>query len=440
MAEPFQDAVALCKTIMRNGFDAYVVNANLQSEFFDPEKIEIDIASDADYSELKKLFPNIAEGEADGVEAVLREADVTYRFYPSDTEDASHPEECVAKVTPRLLRRLGEKGDIPLGLACPYLPRTADAQDGFADFSEGEVKFLGIPDQTLKENYLRAVRALRFSANYGLPIEANSWIAILRGARRVLDYVSITDIIDEWRKVEAENMHAFVRLMYDSMIMHGLIPEIAAMARISHIKVEGEEETVFDHTLAVMERYPEELPFDWYGVLACLFHDVGKLHTAENFGGQWTFYQHHRVGAKVTRKILKRLGFAPEDVDLVCHLVQNHMRLHFMLTERGIRRFAALDEYPRLIEMTRADLKARAGSFREFNHNMKMLERLDTGVAMGDPILNGTVIMQLTGLNPGPGVGIIREALLKAQIQGDVTSEEEAMEFVKEYYKKEKLG
>lgn len=52
------------------------------------------------------------------------------------------------------------------------------------------------------------------------------------------------------------------------------------------------------------------------------------------------------------------------------------MRFHFMMTDRGIRRFKALDEYPRLIAMSRADIQARDGSYTSFNHNMKYLDRL----------------------------------------------------------------
>ncbi len=247
--------------------------------------------------------------------------------------------------------------------------------------------------------------------------------------------------MDEWRKVEAENMWLFVKLLFDSMILHGLIPELAALSRVKQIRNPEEgEENVFEHTLEVMKHYPEELPYDWYGTLACLFHDIGKLYTGEVVNGQITFYQHHQVGAKITRKILKRLGFPPRDIDLVCHLVKNHMRFHFMLTDKGIRRFKSLDEYPRLIEMVRADLKARNGSYREFNHNLKMLERADISEELLEPLLNGHQIMEYTGIKPGPLVGVIRDALLQAQIRGDVSSLEEAVEFVRNYAKKEKLS
>ena len=440
MSQPFKDAVVLCKTIMRNGFDAYVVNPSLQEKAMRPEAPEVDICTDMGLEELRKLFPHIRETREHGSFALLSESGAQVYFYPADVEDGSHPEECVAKLTPRMLKNLEGSGELPLSRISPYVPRAKDSYDGFAELGSGQVRLLGLPDETLRQDYLRAIRALRYSANYGLPIEPNTWMAITRNGRRALDYLSVIDIVDEWRKVEAENMAAFVRLLYESMILHALVPELAAMGRLKQLRNETEYESVFDHTLRVMEYYPQELPYDWYGTLACLFHDVGKLHTAEFHDGRWSFYQHHRVGAKVTRKILLRLHFTPEEADLVSHLVRHHMNFQYMLTDRGIRQFRALDEFPRLIEMVRADLKAKNGQYREFNHNMKMLERTTVPEDMLEPLLNGRMIMEYTGLNPGPAVGLIRDALLKAQIAGDVTSEAQAIEFVKLYTARELIG
>ena len=439
MAQPFKDATAICKTIMRNGYDAYVVNAVLQEKALDPAAPELDLATDAPLAELQKLFPDTEPGSAGGAYARVLIGGTLFHFHPADTADASHPEETVARLTSRLVSRLDALGILPPHQACPYLPHQFDDHDGFADLASGEVRLKGIPDECLRQNYLRAVRALRFSANYNIPVEANTFMAILRASRRVLDYVSVKDVMDEWRKVEAENMATFVELLYDTMILHWFLPEVATLARIKQKSEEGVEYTLFEQTLAVMRHYPEELPYDWYGTLACLFHDVGKLHTAEYAGGDLHFYQHHQVGAKVARKILSRLGFPPDETDLVCSLVRNHMRFHFMLTDRGIRRFKALDQYPRLIEMARADIKAVSGTYKEFNHNMKMLERTATPEEMLEPLLNGAQIMQLLGLKPGPAVGLIRDALLKAQISGDVTSLAEAEGFVRAYWDKQGL-
>ncbi len=440
MSQPYKDAVSICKAIVRNGYDAYVINAKLQNKVLkELAKPEIDICTDASLDELQKFFPAVLE-EKDEAFAQMREGETMLHFHHTDAADGSHPEECLTRLTTRLAKKLAETDELPANVACPFLPKVRDAFDGFADFSEGIVRLKGIPDQTLKQDYLRAVRAMRFSANFSIPIGPNTWMAILRGAKRVLDYVSITDIMDEWRKVEAENMAAFVKLLYESMLLHGLIPEIAALARIRHKKNDHEDETVFDHTLDMMRHYPEELPYDWYGTLACLFHDVGKLYTAEIVEGQWTFHQHHRVGAKVARKILNHLRFNPDEVDMICHLVRGHMRFHFMLTDKGIRRFKALDDYPRLIEMARADIKSRGGSYKEFNHNMKMLERTEVREELLEPLLNGNEIMSITGMPPGPGVGLIRETLLKAQVSGDVSNVEQAVDFVRNYSAREQLG
>jgi len=439
MAQPFKDATALCKTIMRNGFEAYVINAALQEKALDPAAPELDLATDAPLAELQKLFPDTEGYAFDGACARVRHGDTVFYFHPADTADASHPEESVVRLTPRLINRLERLDLLPASQVSPYLPHRTDDHDGFADLSSGEVRLMGIPDESIRQNYLRAVRALRFSANYNIPVESNTFMAILRASRRVLDYVSVKDIMDEWRKVEAENMGNFVELLYDTMILHWFLPEVATLARIKQKTDDGIEYTLFEQTLSVMRHYPEELPYDWYGTLACLFHDVGKLHTAEYAGGELRFYQHHQVGAKVARKILSRLGFPPDEVDLMCNLVRGHMHFHFMLTDKGIRRFKALDQYPRLIEMARADIKAVGGTYKEFNHNVKMLERTDTPEEMLEPLLNGAQIMQLIGLKPGPAVGLIRDALLKAQIAGDVASRGDAENFVRKYWAKQGL-
>ncbi|MFA6810610.1 MAG: HD domain-containing protein [Desulfoplanes sp.] len=441
MMQPIKDAASICKTIMRNGYDAYIVNLPLQKKVLDrhAEK-EIDICTDMEFDNLLKLFPDIHKSDDSMCKATLSQGGITFSFYQGDLGKGSYIDACVTKLTPRLLRLMEKQGGFSLHGTCPTIPQPKDVYDGFEDFSSGEIKLVGIPDETLKRDYLLAIRALRFSANYNLPIEANTWLSLLRCARRVSDYVRISDIMDEWRKVEAENMWKFVQYLFDTMILHGIIPELMPLTRISLPSENGDsEETIWKHVIGTMRHYPEELPFDWYGTLACLFLDIGKAFTGESFDGKLLFYQHHQVGAKVTRKVLRRLGFEPEDIDLICHLVKNHMRFHFMLNDKGIRRFKAQFEYPRLIELARAEVKADNGTYTEFNHNMKMLERADIDEDMLEPLLNGQKIMELAHIHPGPMVGLIREALLQAQIAGDVNTLEEAVRYVKDYKEKEKI-
>lgn len=440
MHEAIKEAVTICKTLLRNGFDAHVINAPLQEELLGAKNNRnktpaVDIACEPDFATLAKLFPKVTT-EADGpAMAELEENGVIFRFYPLESSDAGHPELSLLRVTPTMAGQMDpeKRRDLRLpGLGTP--PPSSGPYDGFADVEEGEIRLLGLPDETLRHNYLLAIRALRFAANFDLPIEKNTWMAIVRASSRVLDYVPARDIMEEWRKVAAESMHRFVRLLHDAHILQGLIPEVAALSRVVQQNDKGEiNGNVFEHTLECMRLYPEEgFHYDWLGVMAMLFHDVGKLYTAEYFNGRWTYYQHHRVGAQVTRKILRRLHFAQEDSDLICHLVNHHMRFHFMMTDRGIRRFKAVGENQRLIAMSRADLQAREDSFTSFNHNQKYLGRAETPEQMLEPLLNGNEIMEETHLSPGPLVGSIRDALLEAQQAGIVNDRESALQFVRD--------
>ncbi|MDR2574233.1 MAG: HD domain-containing protein [Desulfovibrio sp.] len=440
MHKAIKEAIGVCKALLRNGYDAYVINAPLQQHLLNkPQQTAVDIACEPDVATLLKLFPKAEVEPEKRFLAQMEENGILFRFYPIEIAEAAHPELSLLRITPTMMNLMDPQKRLHLRLTGFGSPApSGEAHDGFEDFKSGVIRLTGLPDETLRHNYLLAIRALRFAANYDIPIEPNTWLAIVRAASRVLDYVVLTDIMDEWRKVAAESLYRFVRLLYDAHILQGLIPEVAALSRIRQQRnEEGEEESVFEHTLNCVKHYPEEdFHYDWLGTMAMLFHDVGKLYTGEFFDGRWTFYQHHRVGAKVTRKILRRLHFNTEDIDLLCHLVNNHMRFHFMLTDRGIRRFKSLDEYPRLIAMSRADLRARNGNYTSFNHNMKYLDRAETPEQMLEPLLNGNEIMTETHLAPGPLVGVIRGALLQAQIAGDVADRGSAIDFVKDYAKK----
>ena len=90
-----------------------------------------------------------------------------------------------------------------------------------------------------------------------------------------------------------------------------------------------------------------------------------------------------------------------------------------------------LPHQERLIELARAQIKAIPnGNYTNFNHNIKFMERGTTPLSMREPLLNGNEIMEYTNLAPGPKVGRLREALLNAQVIGEVKNTEEAIRFV----------
>lgn len=443
MIDALKEAAIICKTLFRNGYDAHIVNAPMQQHLLSLTKEKaVDLACEAHYAVLVKIFPD-AKPAPEGTRyiATLEQDTVLYRFYPLSTEKSEHPELAQMRLTPTMVKLIPKEELLQLKLTGFGNASTADVTDPYAGFeplATGAVKIAGLPDETLRHNYLLGIRAMRFAANFDLPIEENTRLAIIRAVSRILDYVPASDILNEWRKVDAEAMYRFVSHMCDVHLLQRLIPELAALAGIKeHLNKRSSETTdLLTHTINCVRFYPEgNYHYDWLGTIAMLFHDVGKPYTAEYIDGNWTFYQHHKVGAAVTRKILRRLHFAAEDIELISHLVRCHMYFYFMMTDRGIRRFMSLDEYPRLIEMAKADMLARDESGTSFNHNIKYLERASIPEKMLEPLLNGNEIMQECKLKPGPMVGVIRDALLKAQIAEDVTDLESAKAFVQNYAK-----
>jgi poly(A) polymerase len=431
----FKEAHALCKVLLRNGYDAHIVNAPLQKKLVIAGKTqEIDIATDCDRATLSKIIPNLEPGKSRHILGQVKENGLIFNFCATEAATAAHPERALLRMTPRLTEILRQNEE-PL----PHKTQDHALTDLWEEFRDpaktGAIQIKGLPLLALQRDYLLAIRALRLAANHNLPVEPNTWMTIVQAGIRVLDYVPTRAIMDEWRQVSARAMAKFVRLLHEAHILHGLVPELAALSCVEEKVDDGNRtDNILNHTITCMQHYAAgEFEDDWLGVLAVLFQDVGKLHTGEFIDGAFTFYQHHRVGAGVTRKILRRLHFSDEDIDEVCHLVRHHLYFHFMLTDRGMRRFSAAGETKRLMAMCLADIKAGGGNYTNYNHNCKYLERADQAEIMVEPLLNGNAIMEHTKLPPGPMIGMIREALLKAQIAGDVPDYESAVAFVRQY-------
>ena len=155
LMDKIKTGTTLCKAIMRNGYDAYAINAPLQGLIFEKTGVfDVDIACACDTETLFKIFPNAVPYTEEGAMAMLQENGVTLRFYSTDVEDASHPEMSQLRITPRLARLLAElqlKGQLKSS-------NTNDPEaKEFEDFDKaGSVKLVGLPSKTLAKNYLLA--------------------------------------------------------------------------------------------------------------------------------------------------------------------------------------------------------------------------------------------------------------------------------------------
>lgn len=293
------------------------------------------------------------------------------------------------------------------------------------------------PYQSFDDDPLRMMRAVRFVAQLGFGIEANTAEALMNMTERIT-IVSAERVRDELAKLLlSRNARLGIDTMVDSGLADYVIPEIPAL------KMELDEhhhhKDVYEHTLTVLDNAialetdingPVPCP-DLILRLAALYHDVGKPKTrrfASN--GKVSFHHHDAVGAKMTQRRLKLLRFDKHIVDDVSALVNMHLRFHGYVDEpwsdSAVRRYVvdAGHLYPRLNRLTRADVTTRnRRKALIFENAMDEMEaRVEELQAKEDlsrvrPEVNGQEIMSLLHLTPGPQVGAAYKHMLDFRLE-----------------------
>jgi poly(A) polymerase len=233
-------------------------------------------------------------------------------------------------------------------------------------------------------------------------------------------------------------------LLVETGLAGQVLPELPALAleRDEHHR----HKDVYEHTLTVLEqsidlesRLPGGGP-DFVSRFAALMHDVGKPKTRRFVGdGTVTFHHHDVVGAKLTRKRMQELRFPREVTDAVVRLVELHLRFHGYgsgeWTDSAVRRYVrdAGDELDRLHILTRADCTTRnprkAERLRRTYDDLEQrIDRLSQAeeLAAIRPDLDGSQIMRILDIPPGPRVGAAYRHLLELRLDHGPMSEEEA--------------
>jgi len=190
--------------------------------------------------------------------------------------------------------------------------------------------------------------------------------------------------------------------------------------------------------------------------LSALFHDIAKPHTFEIRDGKVTFYGHDKLGAKIVQEYGKIYKWGESATKFVSRLVEEHLRPFYLreslfkgqLTDRGRANFwrecqdiaSHLFLHAIADAIGSGDKEEEIGKLLKTIHDLISYKREKLSKVPTKPLLNGNEIMQILGIGPGPLVGEIKKALEKAQLEGRVSTREEAVEFIKGYYESLKQG
>ncbi len=325
-----------------------------------------------------------------------------------------------------------------------------DPYGGVVDLATRVLRTPGRPEDSFSDDPLRMMRAARFAAQLAFTVDPAVVAAMTAMAERI-SIISAERVRDELAKlVLAPYPRLGLTLLVETGLADRVLPELPAL------KLERDEhhrhKDVYEHTLTVLEQsidLEDRLGGpDLVSRLAALMHDVGKPRTRKFVaGGQVTFHHHDVVGAKMTRKRLQALRVPGDVVDDVAKLVELHLRFHGYgdgeWTDSAVRRYVrdAGHLLARLHVLTRADCTTR--NRRKADRLRRTYDELEARIARLSeeeelaairPDLDGTQIMEILGIPPGPTVGAAYRFLLDLRLDHGPMSEDDARAALREWW------
>ncbi|WP_415153717.1 CCA tRNA nucleotidyltransferase [Propionicimonas sp.] len=326
-----------------------------------------------------------------------------------------------------------------------------DPFGGMADLDAGLIRTPAAPELSFSDDPLRMMRAARFTSQLGFRAVPEVVDAMRADAERIL-IVSAERVRDELVKLLlTDDPRPGLNLLVDTGLADFVLPELPAlrMERDEH----NRHKDVYEHTLTVveqaiaLERARGHAP-DIISRLAALLHDIGKPRTRRfEAGGKVSFHHHDVVGAKLARKRMQALHFSAEETRAVAKLVELHLRFHGYSegewTDSAVRRYVrdAGDQLERLHILTRSDCTTRnqrkaqnlRRAYEELEWRIDDLSAQEELDAMR-PDLDGTQIMALLGIGPGPVVGQAYRFLLERRIDEGPLGAERAEQELRDWW------
>ncbi len=400
------------------GFEAYIVGGAVRDLLMGKAPSDYDIATDAAPREVKALFPHtidtgIKHGTVTVVENKIGYEVTTYRT-ESGYRDMRRPDS--VKYVDTLEEDL-KRRDFTIN-AMAYNPKhgLVDIFGGVHDMESKIVRCVGNAEDRFKEDALRMIRAVRFSACLGFELEESA-VRAVRKCAVLIKNVSAERILGELNKILLCDYPARIGLLYETGLMRYIIPELCdcfgtLQNNKYHIYNVGE------HILKAVENTPNDLILRW----AALLHDVGKpVCLSCDSNGINHFYGHHRESVRIAEDILHKLRMDRESIREILILIENHdvrIDMHPAPVKRMLARTGE-DLFLKLLLLQEADNRAKNPKYLDekltklhtvYNQYMRI-------IAEGQPyqtsqlLINGRDLIKL-GFRTGREIGDTLKILL----------------------------
>jgi putative nucleotidyltransferase with HDIG domain len=393
--------------------------------------IDFDVATSARPDALLRLFPRAGKvGAHFGVVLVHEnDAHVEVATFRSDHEyhDGRHPEGVHFETDPGqdVLRR-----DFTIN-ALLLDPETGEIEDfvgGRADLDAKLIRAIGDPERRFREDHLRLLRAVRFAARFGFEIERKTCEAIVSLAPSIKS-VSAERVRDEISRILTEGgARCGLELLDATGLLEQVLPEVAKMKGVQQPPEFHPEGDVWTHTLLMLDGLRDPTLTLALGVL---LHDVGKPDTFR-IAERIRFDGHVEKGIEIAHALLTRLRFPNHVIEGAEALIANHMKFMEVprMRESTLKRFMRQPDFEEHMQLHRLDCLSSHGGLDNYDFVRRRQQEVPPEQLKPPPLLTGRELIA-AGYRPGPMFGIVLSEIEDAQLEGRITTAEEALELAR---------
>ena len=435
-----QHATRIVRELRQAGYDAYLVGGCVRDLLLGREPADYDVTTSAPPREVMGIFPQTyAVGEQFGVVLVPIRHDgsdgqdnysIEVATFRSDSaySDGRHPDSVQFSSDARLDV---QRRDFTINglLLDPVSQEVLDYVGGREDLKQGIIRTIGDPRQRFAEDKLRMLRAVRFAARFGYTIDPVTFRTI-RDLAAQIQQVSRERIRDEILKMltEGRARRAF-ELLDETGLLEQVLPEVKRMQGVQQPPQFHPEGDVWVHTLMLIQGLPPNCPRTL--ALGVLLHDVGKPPTFRVAPDRIRFDGHAEIGTRIAEEICRRFRLSNEETEQVCALVANHMRFSDIrkMKRATLKRFLRLPGFDEHLELHRLDCLASHRDLSLYEFAREKFYNTPPDQIRPQPLLNGDDLIE-AGYKPGPEFKDLLTAVEDAQLEGSISTREEALSLV----------
>lgn len=412
------EVTEVMKTLDQDNYQAYIVGGCVRDILLNREPKDYDVCTDATPDTMRSLFSHIIPtGEQHGTMTVILNSlpiEVTTMRRDGIYKDNRHPEEVF--FTNNLIEDLARRDFTINAMAYDMLGNLHDYFGGQDDLKNKYICAVNNPNDRFQEDALRMLRALRFACQLDFMLDAKTYHAIWYN-KNLINNIAIERIREEFNKILVSNNPVMgIDWMFVTGLLNNFLPELCK-CRGFHQQNKHHNKNVYDHTMSVLENTSNNLHIR----LAALLHDIGKPMTfSVDKEGRGHFYEHHKIGADMSRDILQRFKYDNKTIEIVSNLVYNHMSRYPHLRKANLKKFITRvgeDNLEYLFELQIADIKGSKPP-HDFNEVENLKNQVYEVLNQEEPLrvtdldINGYDLMNL-GIPQGKEIGRILKVLLE---------------------------